>query len=277
MIWVDGERSASLPLPDRGLSFGDGLFETLLIVNGRSPWLDYHRQRLEAGLAALHFPALGSTFDEAVALALSSLAPQAVAALRITVTRGSGPRGYQAPSPTVPRLVAQLSSLSLDPFTCPAPAKLAVSSLRLASQPLLAGIKHLNRLEQVLATREFRAQNVDEAVMCNQQGQVVSVVAGNLFAVVKGELYTPSLQDCGVSGTRRRALIERWAPRLGLTVHQQALSLEQCLDADELLFCNSLQGLRAVAQLGAKCWGEHPLSQALQQQYLADLQQSVGL
>jgi len=280
LIWVDGKLADSLPLPDRGLAFGDGLFETILLVDGKPVLVEFHRQRLAAGARRLNFQSVSEGFDQALELACDAAADvhrsrhadtSEARALRITVTRGEGPRGYAPPAQGKPRIVSQLSSLAPEILTWQAPARLGVSSIGLSTQPLLAGIKHLNRLEQVLAATQCREQGLDEALMCDQQGAVISVVAGNLFVVSDGCLLTSPLVQCGVAGTRRRAIIERWAPALGLDVQQQQISVQQCREADELLFCNSLQGVRGVAQLAGRSWTGNPVARALHGQYQGEL------
>lgn len=270
LCWVDGQPSDSLPLPDRGLAYGDGLFETLLLVDGAVVLAESHRQRLERGLQTLGFPPLQLAFADLVAPATAA-APAGSAALRITVTRGSGPRGYAPPEPARPRVIVQLSPLAFDAARWQAPASLGISSIVCPARPALGGLKHLNRLEQVLAAAECRREGWDEAVMLDAGAAAVSVIAGNLFAVVDGRLLTPEVADCGVAGTRRQAVIERWAPALGLDVACGRLSVADLERADELFYCNSLQGIRAVARCGERRWSETPVARALHSRYGAEL------
>lgn len=270
LTWVDGERSQSLPLPDRGFAFGDGLFETLLVLGQRAVFPDLHRQRLQRGMEHLLLDADISGYDRAVAQAVAN-APGGPSALRVTLTRGGGPRGYAPPSYVLPRLVAQLTPLSPQVLTWQAPARLVTSTVAWPTQPQLAGIKHLNRLEQVLAAADYQRQGADEAVMRSQTGAAISVVAGNLFAVYEGGLYTPELTDCGIAGTRRRAIMTRWAVSLGLGVREQTLYPADLEQADELFFCNSLVGIRAVGQFGTRRWSEFPVTRALHSHYLKAL------
>ncbi|MBN7797723.1 aminodeoxychorismate lyase [Parahaliea mediterranea] len=271
LTWVDGERAHSLPLPDRGLAFGDGLFETLLLVDGRPVLLEYHRQRLARGLKVLAFPDVGRALDHTLQN-VSAAAPSGAAALRVTLTRGGGPRGYLPPSGARPRVIAQLAPQTRPLDAWHDPAKLGVAAIRWPTQPQLAGIKHLNRLEQVLAAKEYRRGGWDEALMLDQRGRAVSVVAGNLFAVIGDRLRTPALDSCGIAGTRRRAVMERWAPALGLAVDEAALSPADLQAARELFYCNSLVGIRAVAALGDARWRDFPVTRALHERYLATLE-----
>lgn len=270
MTWVDGERAQSLPLPDRGLSFGDGLFETYLLLDGCPVLAPRHRRRLNAGLRALQLPDPGEAWERAITRAAAQV-PQGPAALRMTLTRGGGPRGYAPPDDPAPRLIAQLSPLPPGVLDWQPPARLGLSSIAWPLQPALAGVKHLNRLEQVLATAEYRRQGEDEAVMLDTEGAVVSVVAGNLFALREGCLHTPPLARAGIAGTRRAELLEQWAPALGLAVKEAALTLDDLLGAGELFYCNALVGIRAVASLGPREWRDTPVSRRLHAHYRASL------
>jgi 4-amino-4-deoxychorismate lyase len=267
-IWVDGAPSDSLPLPDRGLDFGDGVFETLLLENGRAHHAGLHLQRLRAGLESLYFPdcvaLLAAAADQLQqAMAAAGEFPRTWCALRLTVTRGGAPRGYAPPAKARPRIVTTLNALQRNCSELAAPARLTVASVRCSGQPVLAGIKHLNRLEQVLAAREAQLAGCDEAVILDRRGNVISVTAGNLFLFHDGQLCTPLLDECGVQGTRRRLVLERWAPALGLAVAQVRVTQAQLEAADEVFYCNSLLGLRPVGSCGMRRWYDHPLCRAL--------------
>ncbi len=272
-IWLDGKPAKSLPLPDRGLEFGDGLFETLLLLGNRVLFGDLHLARLKRGLEVLHFPACITE----VARQVQSVAVDIGAddrrwsALRVTVTRGTGPRGYAPPLYPTPRIIIARSELDPDYSVMAPPAVLAVAAVRWPTQPAFAGLKHLNRLEQVVAAREYRLAGADEAVMLNQSGEPVSVVAGNLFMVDKKRLLTAPLHRCGIAGTRRELIMQRWGPALGLTIEETTLSLQQLLDADELFYSNSLVGLRPVGRFAERSWASHEVCEALYRLYREDI------
>jgi 4-amino-4-deoxychorismate lyase len=270
-IWVDGEPASSLPLPDRGLDFGDGLFETLLLRRGQPLFEALHFERLQAGLQTLGFPDCLQQARDQLALAAAQLAEHPWTALRLTVTRGEAPRGYAPPEAANPRIVMSAAALNHDRSLFPDAIKLGWAELRWSSQPLLAGLKHLNRLEQVMAAREAAAQGLDEVVVLNQTGSVCSVSSANLFVVAAGTLYTPALETSGISGTRRRLVLERWAPEAGLAVEQAPIAPEQLERADELFICNSIRGIVPVATLGGRQWHEFPVSRALHTRYCESL------
>ena len=263
-IWVDGSFTQALPLPDRGLDYGDGLFETLLLIEGRPLHLKLHLQRLQAGLKVLGFPDCLHEVTRQVSLFLSSLNLPVEASMRVTVTRGSGPRGYLPPIAVKPRIILTASERVAADFTRTLPpAHLALADIRWGSQPALAGIKHLNRLEQVLAATQRQSVDSDELVMLDQAGGVISVTAGNLFIYDGAELLTPAISHCGIMGTRRRLILEQLAPSLGVPVREAQLSLGQLESASEVFYSNALIGVRPVASFGNSNWNKHPLCTAL--------------
>jgi 4-amino-4-deoxychorismate lyase len=272
LIWVDGLPATSLPLPDRGLEFGDGLFETLLLHHGKPLYPELHCERLARGCQVLGFPDCRAAFERQLAVCATAVAHRSWArtALRITLTRGEGPRGYAPPQAATPRWVMRASQLQCEDRGLPVPAALGLAAMRWPAQPTLAGLKHLNRLEQVLAAAEYRRAGLDEAIMLDQQGGVVSVVAGNLFLVSGDRLLTPRIDQCGIAGTRRRLVMERWAPALGMAVDEGVVSRQQLAQADEVFFCNSLTGLRPVASFQGRNWSAFPLCTALHQQYRSE-------
>lgn len=265
-IWVDGYPASALPLPDRGLDFGDGIFETLLLLEGKPLYLDLHLQRLQQGLLVLGFPNCLDEVSMQIHRALSAGDFAGEFVMRVTVTRGAGPRGYLPPSDAKPRVIIAVNKRTTGSFTqMPAPAHLALANIRWGSQPQLAGIKHLNRLEQVMAARERKAAGVDEVLMLAQQGQVISVSAGNLFIREADGLVTPALVDCGVHGTRRRLIMEKLAPALGLQVREAEIGLAQLEAAEEVFFCNALVGVCPVGSFAGARWQRHDTCAALHQ------------
>jgi 4-amino-4-deoxychorismate lyase len=272
-IWLNGAEAVALPLPDRGLDFGDGLFETLLVRGARPLYSELHLARLQAGCRALMFPDCISAVGEQLQQAAAACAARDWhwSALRVTLTRGAGPRGYAPPENAEPRIIIAATRLPQMSHHLAVPARLGLAGVRWPAQPLLAGLKHLNRLENVLAARECRDAGYDEAVMLDQWSRPVSVVAGNLFALCDGELMTAPLESCGIAGTRRDLIMRRWAPALGLAVREEFMSVDQLEGAQEVFYSNSLLGLRPVASFGQGSWREHPLCESLHRLYRDEL------
>jgi 4-amino-4-deoxychorismate lyase len=150
------------------------------------------------------------------------------------------------------------------------PAELILAQMRWGNQPALAGIKHLNRLEQVLASQERLRADADEAIMLDQAGNVVSVCAGNLFIITDNILYTPALVQCGIKGTRRRLVLEMLAPRLGIEMRETQVSLGLLKAASEVFYCNTVQGIRPVARFESSTWDNHPVCEKIHQLYVEE-------
>lgn len=237
---------------DRALNYGDGLFETLRFnAQGQIPLWAYHQERLAAGLAALHFP---STSLNSILSAIDALpaAAKAAGAGKLLVSRGQGQRGYALPEPTEIQLLWQIFSppqWALARF--PEGVLVEPSPVQLSRQPLLAGIKHLNRLEQVLARRHFSAQQ-QEAILCDTEGWVIEGCMSNLFIIRQQQLQTPPLTYAGVNGVIRRWLCTH------NSVQEQPLQLQDVLAADALFFCNSLNGIMPAACVGSHSYSMSP-------------------
>ena len=223
--------------------FGDGLFETMF-VNRRTIHLrDYHMQRLAKGLHVLQLDADLAQIDfEIDALLADMAAGDGQYRLKLVLSRGTGRSGYSAKGSKHQRL------LIAEPFAFvqSPPVAIAQSKLQLGSQPLLAGLKHCNRLEQVLAKIEQEASGSDDLLLCSQNGSVVEAISSNLFLLQGQTLLTPSLSDCGVAGVMRDFVMRDVAPRLGLAVRELELPLQRVVECDGAFLTNSLQGVRLV-------------------------------
>jgi len=268
-VWVDGQPATSVPLADRGLHYGDGVFTTIRVHAGRACWLDAHLERLQGDAARLGLPAV----DAAVLAAEIEAAAgrPGVGVLKAMLTRGDGPRGYAANGAGGRRLLFAYPPLALDPALYRQGARLVRCDLILAEQPRLAGIKHLNRLEQVLARAEWDDPEIDEGLLCNQAGQVISATAANVFARFGSEWITPSLDRSGVAGLCR-ALILAW-PRSSQPLRVATLGFADCLRADELWLSNVLRGIVPVARLGDHHYTEFSAARAL----MRSLHPALGL
>ncbi len=258
--WVDGKITGTVPADDRGLQYGDGLFETILIRRGKPRFLDAHLVRLHAGCRKLgiHFDAF-----EALRGEIDSAAAQAppLAILKIIVTRGSAVRRGYAPggTETARRIVSLFSTAPLA-AELQQGVELVMSSIRLAANPALAGIKHLSRIENVLASREAHAAGAFDALLLDGAGRVISGAMTNVFAIRDRELFTPSLHDAGVAGVLRGVVL-RESATLGFRAAEGSSTLEDLLAADELFVTNARIGVVPVRRVG-----EHrfPMNQSAQ-------------
>ena len=274
MHWVDGLRTESLPLPDRGLNFGDGLFETMLFAQNRLFYRDYHLARLERGVVALGFSDCLTLVNEYLSVVVEELKSSSHGqySVRLTLTRGDGPRGYTPGANCTPRVIVSAQHLEQDWRQRPSAATMDIAAICWSHQPQLAGLKHLNRLEQVLAARERIDKSVDELIMLDEHASVISTISGNIFAVIDDVLITPKLNKCGIEGTRRRLILESWSKKIGVETRESMLNVEQLHQSTELFFCNSLIGLRPVASFGYQTWSKHPACEALHAIYRGENQ-----
>jgi 4-amino-4-deoxychorismate lyase len=237
---------------DRGMAYGDGLFETMRACRGDVPWWSAHWRRLQAGAGRLRIPLP----DEAqVRHEATQLLSGAEAILKLIVTRGAGGRGYAPPDDAMPTWI--VSTHPLPPDTAGEGITVRWCDTRLAVQPLLAGIKHCNRLEQVLARAEWNdpaAQDRDaaEGLMRSAEGDVVSATAANLFVLRDDRWHTPPVDRCGVAGVCRA-----WALR-ELDAAESRLDVTAIEQADAIFLCNAVRGILPVAKLGRREWAPHP-------------------
>jgi len=259
--WVNGVPAEGVPVRDRGLAYGDGLFETISVRQGRARLLDRHLQRLQLGCQRLQIP-LGI---DSLRAEISSFAMQVGDGVaKLIVTRGSGMRGYAFPQPQQALRILQGSPLPDYPAAhAEQGVKLFSCTTRLAEQPLLAGIKHLNRLEQVLARAEWQDPGYAEGLMQDQSGRVIEGVSSNLFMVDAGQLLTPDLQRCGVAGVMRAEIIEQ-SERQGIPCAVRDIGLAELMEADEVFLCNSLYGIWPVRELAGRVWERGELTRILQ-------------
>lgn len=258
MIMINGEQRDTLPATDRALHYGDGLFETLAVINGRPRLWPAHMARLQRGCEVLGLapPDQQQLYDEALTLC----GAEERAVLKIIYSRGSGGRGYRPPQQATHQRIL---------FRYPWPdyseqqqgIRLHLCRTPLACNPLLAGIKHLNRLEQVLARAEWDNPDIHEGVMCDLIGWVKEGTMSNLFWVEGGILHTPDLSNCGVAGIMRAQVMEL-ACEMGLELVIAETTPQGLSQVDEIFVTNSLIGIWPVTHFNGH---DYPLGVMTQQ------------
>lgn len=236
---------AAIPVDDRGLHYGESLFETLRSHRGSLPWWPQHWARLAHGAhrLGLALPDAGQAEAEALALLAGR-----DAVLKLRLSR-AGSRGYAAPEDSPP-----LWLLSVHPLPAPqAPLRLVWCQTHLGVQPQLAGLKHGNRLEQILARQEVAAQSADEGLLCDTSGQLISATSANVFVLRQGRWHTPPLAGAGVAGVCRGQVL---ALADACITPLSPADVEQ---AEAVFLCNAVRGILPVRQLGARLWPQvHP-------------------
>ena len=249
---VNGVPASTIALTDRGLHYGDGLFETLAVRDGEPEMWTRHMARLCHGATRLKLPppATERLHDEARQLCRGIER----GVLKLILTRGSGGRGYRPPDPAQPTRLLTMWPWPEYPEHWPREGVVVRwCQTRLGHSPALAGIKHLGRLEQVLARAEWDDPAIAEGLLLDSTGHVVEGSMSNLFWVEQGRLLTPLLEGCGVRGIQRERVIEV-AQAMGVETVETRLSPERLCAADELFLTNRIIGLWPVRQLDAQHW-----------------------
>ncbi|MEW7978311.1 MAG: aminodeoxychorismate lyase [gamma proteobacterium symbiont of Phacoides pectinatus] len=241
---VPEERVSAL---DRGLLYGDGLFETLAVADGKPCLWRQHLERLRFGCERLRLaPPDPVLLDEE---ARREAEGHHRAVLKLTLTRGRGGRGYASEQARAATRIVQLTSWpGRDEAQCAAGVRVRLCRTRLGQNPALAGIKHLNRLEQVLARGEWSEPDISEGLMLDAAGRVIEGTMSNLFLVRDGRIFTPGLSRCGVSGVMRQQVLEA-CRALAIPLLERDIPLRDLWDSEALFLTNSLIGIWPVADL----------------------------
>lgn len=251
-LWIDGvlrdiDRARIAP-NDRGFLLADGLFETMRAFGGEVLHFDAHYQRLCEGLAVVGL-STGWTADLLRDACRELLAANDLtdASMRLTVTRGTGPRGLLPPDDAVPTVMLTAFGLPHEPHQLP-PATLAVSDVRRNEGSPLSRIKSLGYLDNILALGKARAAGFDDALLLNNAGRACCASAANLFALTGKRLVTPPVTDGVLPGITRARLMDAAAAQ-GFQAAEGSLTVDQLKQADALYLTNSLIGIRPVAAL----------------------------
>jgi 4-amino-4-deoxychorismate lyase len=264
MILINGEFKDHIPVTDRAFQYGDGLFETLTVVDGHPVFWDQHWDRLQSGCRRLNIPVPDAELIYSEAKSLCERQPTAV--LKIIITRGSGGRGYRQPDCITPTRVLSIHPYPDYPRSYREQGIVArFCNTRLGINPSLAGIKHLNRLEQVLARGEWNDGSIQEGIMLDSNDQVIEGTMTNLFYIKNDTLHTPSIAQAGIAGIMR-GIILNLAPGLGLPTIEHFYAKKELFSADEVFVCNSIIGIWPVTKIEEHAFPVGPKTQLIQQQ-----------
>ncbi|MCK5360048.1 MAG: aminodeoxychorismate lyase, partial [Gammaproteobacteria bacterium] len=246
---VNGEESSSIAVTDRGLQFGDGVFETIRIHQGRPVWWQQHIDRLLDGCSRLQFSRLPDV-DILRQEVNELLTGTETGSLKIIITRGNSSCGYAAAADSIPNRVIIFTPGIRHQSRTEQGIVLGVCEQTISGSQQLSGIKHLNRLEQVLARLECQDNDWDEGLMLDDKSRVIEGCMSNLFVWQKDKLMTPQLEHTGIRGICRERVI-LLAKAEGLEVEQCELDLGDLLHSDGLFVSNSLIGIWPVVSF--KC------------------------
>lgn len=262
-IWpkfINGSPADHISLADRGLQFGDGVFRTVKVMDGSPLWWARHYNKLRSDCERIGIVAPAAEVLLADLALLQANTSERNYTLKMIMTRGETARGYIAPLDLNPNRILQLAPLpAYSPQLRVDGVKLRICTTRVSWQPALAGIKHLNRLDNVLARREWQDASVFDGLMLDRDDHVIEGVMCNVFAMLDGVLCTPDLSESGVSGVTRDLVLAA-ATQLGIPISVCQIKLAQLSQASAVWVCNSLAGLlpvRAIEQLSWPITADH--------------------
>jgi 4-amino-4-deoxychorismate lyase len=273
-ILINGLPRQTVDVLDRGFQYGDGVFTTIAVRAGIPLFLDRHLDRLQRDCIALGMPSVGK--DTLLREVEHVLTDQGDGVLKIQLTRGIGGRGYRPPVAVAPTRV-----LALHPSTSyPASHEqdgvvVRFCSTRLGINPYLAGIKHMNRLEQILARSEWGDTDSAEGLMFDQDDQLVEGTMSNVFLVKNGRLLTPLLDRCGIRGVMRSVLIEA-AQGLGFEVSECRLTAKELEMSDEVFLSNSVIGLWPVRRIEGRAYEKGSITRRMREWLKTTTQQAIS-
>ena len=255
VILIDGKKQSKASIFNRNTQFGDGLFETCLVENKKLLFWSNHFERMKLGCERLQIPMV----DEALWLVdikkAISLLKIDNCIVKLVLSRGESFRGYSYKDNIRPIRMTIVSELKRNNHNMTFSLDFCNSGYN--SNPKLAGIKHCNRLEQVLASADLTG---DDGIMLDENENVISVTKGNIFCVQGNTLITPNLDKCGIEGTRR-AVILGLAMRLEFDISIKTLPVNELLQSDEIFISSSVQGIRPVSKIEGHRYSEHKITE----------------
>jgi len=271
-VLINGQALEQIPVTDRALHYGDGVFETIAVINGAPRLWEKHLSRLQKGCDRLSIPMPHRDLLREEVAQVSR--DQATCVVKIIVSRGSGGRGYRPPVPAAPtRLVIRYPFPDYPPSRAAEGVEIRLCETTLGCNPRLAGIKHLNRLEQVLARSEWDDDTVVEGLMLDSEGHLIDGTMSNLFMVLDGVLYTPDLSRCGVEGVMRSLVIEA-AHHDNIPLRIEPLKLSLLKSAQEVFITNALIGIWPVICCGENRYAAGLITRQLQHQLVSLMEET---
>ena len=244
---IAASETSNISTRDRGLNYGDGFFTTAIITDGQVEHWAYHKARLIECAQRLGFPAL--EFNALESQITQLIASHSQAVLKVVITRGEGGRGYAPPSECNLNIIVSVLPYP-DHYNSlkDSGISLAISPIKLAVQPHLAGLKTLNRLEQVLIKNALQTQHSDDALVLDYNNNVIETSAANIFAIKNNKVFSPRLDECGIKGVFLQSLCDK------LTVEFKTVSVDDLTQADAVFLCNSLMKIVPVKSIGEHCF-----------------------
>ena len=265
---VNGKPGDVISVQDRGLQFGDGVFETIAVKSGELLCRKAHFDRLEAGCRHLSIVCPDRSLLEQETDRLCESLDSAV--LKVVVTRGTGGRGFQPPENISANRILTVHKRPVYPSAYYNEGiESCICRRRITHHPDLGGIKHLNRLDQVLLRHEIAATPYPEGVVLDPYDNVIEGSMSNIFMVKQGKLITPDLARCGIAGVIRKSIIEL-NETAGAETGIRAIKPEELYEADEVFYCNSLIGVWPVRRIDHKVYNSIDASLEIMRKLMTD-------
>ena len=261
---VNGIKQNHIDIESRGLAYGDGLFTTAKIVNGEIQFLPKHIERLIAGCIKLKIspPSVADLENQLTPIAKN----YSLAVLKIIISAKSGGRGYKRSIENSHDVIVMIYDFPLNiEYKREKGISLGVSRQRIGISPMLSGLKHLNRLEQVLLTEELTHSDFEELLVMNINNDVIEVTSANVFFIINNEIYTPDISHSGVNGIMRQVILNKYTD-----IIVKSISLEEIEKAQSIFICNCVMGIIPISQ-----YNDCRLSLELPLELSAQLQREV--
>ncbi|HCH49784.1 MAG TPA: aminodeoxychorismate lyase [Proteus sp.] len=249
MYWVNGQQQKTVDASDRAVQFGDGCFTTLLVENNQPIMLSAHIERLKQGCEALFLPFPDWNWLKNHIIDIATTIETSKGVIKVIISRGIGGRGYSSKGFIAPTII---TSHSLYPYHYLnqqlSGVLLGMSPILLGKNSMLAGIKHLNRLEQILIKHHLETTKFDDVLVCDNEGYLIEANASNLFWRKGHSIFTPNLTASGVNGIMRQQILQ-FAKQRTWDIHVVKEKPQTLFDADEVWLTNALMPIIPVAQI----------------------------
>jgi 4-amino-4-deoxychorismate lyase len=263
VVLINGVEQDKISVFNRNMQYGDGLFETCVARDNQILFWPRHYSRLEIGCVKLNI----NKIDEGILLSdikkAFELSSKKNCIVKLILSRGDSLRGYGYRDDIEPVRVVIVSEMYQPLFNKEFSLEYATSGYH--SNPQLAGIKHCNRLEQILARSNLSS---NEAIMLDEKENIISVTQGNIYYIFGNKLLTPKLDCCGVVGSRRSLILEL-AMSLKMEALESNISINQAQKADEVFISNSVIGIQPVHSIESYKLGKNPLTEKIQKAFLS--------
>ena len=252
MFQINGKLTNKISVEDRAVQYGDGVFETIAVKENLMGFWKEHYQRLSKGCKVLKIKCPSELFLKKEISKFVKKIKKNKFILKIIISRGIGGRGYNPPKKAKPtRILGAYNWPDYPKANFKKGIKMDVCKTRIATQPFLSQIKHLNRLEQIIARSEWQAKNISESIMLDFNENVIEGTMSNIFGVKKNIFYTPNIKFSGIEGIMRGVILKLLKKNKKKYMIKKIM-LKELLKFDEVFVCNSIFGIWPVIKISKK-------------------------